>query len=469
MSRRNEAIEPVGGIVTTSTPAGGSFPAGFLWGVATSAYQVEGSWDTDGRGPSVWDDFVRRPYRVVDGGTGDVACDHYRRMPEDIDLVRSMGLGAYRFSIAWPRIMPSGRGPVKEAGLDFYDRMVDRLLVAGIAPYATLNHWDLPSALEASGGWTARATVGAFADYAAVMFERLGDRVAGWLTHNEPWCQAFLGHATGHHAPGKCDWSAAYQVAHHLLLSHGEAVQRFRASGAVGQIGIALNPQWYVPATDGAADQAARERVWANSVALFLDPIVCGTYPEMLMDWIGGHRPSVEPGDLETIRQPIDMLGVNYYQAERISFDVEGSLLKARSDPLSEPGWGRTTMGWGIAPSGLAEVLTDLHARYPGLPLIITENGCALDDQPSADGNTADDGRIAYMGAHIASLATAIARDVDVRGYFAWTLMDNFEWAWGYTRTFGLYRVEPGTLRRIPKASAAWYAAVARANGLVHA
>ncbi len=442
-----------------------AFPDGFVWGVASSAYQIEGAWDQDGRGMSVWDAFVRRPFRIVDGSTGDVACDHYRRMPDDVALMSSLGIGAYRFSIAWPRILPAGRGPVNEPGLDFYDRLVDELLAAGIAPVATLNHWDLPLALEAAGGWRDRETVAAFVDYAGIMFDRLGDRVATWLTHNEPWCQAFLGHATGHHAPGGCDWSAGYQVAHHLLLAHGRAVQRFRASAGDGRIGIALNPQWYVPASDSDADLAARDRVRSNSVDLFLDPIVHGRYPAALMDWIGRHGPDVRPGDLEDIRQPLDLLGVNYYNAESISFDVDGSLLKARAEPRSDPGWGRTPMGWGIAPTGLTAVLSGLHDQYPGLPMMITENGCALTEQPGPDGTYDDRARIDYLRAHILALGAAIDRGVDVRGYLVWTLLDNFEWAFGYTKTFGLVAVEPGTLRRIPKASAAWYSTVARANG----
>jgi len=443
-----------------------SFPAGFVWGAATSAYQIEGAWNEDGRGRSVWDDFVRRPYRVVDGSNGDTACDHYHRMPEDVDLMRSLGIGAYRFSVAWPRVMPSGRGPVNSLGLDFYDRLVDRLVEAGIQPYATLNHWDLPAALEADGGWTDRATVGAFVEFAGQLFDRLGDRVAAWITHNEPWCQAFLGHATGHHAPGRCDMSAAYQVAHHLLLSHGAAVQAFRSSGAVGQIGIALNPQCYIAATDAPADLAARERIWANSVDLFLGPITRGAYPDELIEWIGPHRPDVRDGDLETIRQPIDFLGVNYYTAERISYDVDGSLLKARSEPYSDPGWGRTTMDWGIAPSGFTSVLVEITERYPGLPIVITENGCATDDQPGA-GGTCDDGeRIAYLRAHLLALRAAIDLGIDVRGYFVWSLLDNFEWAWGFTKQFGLFAIEAGTCRRLAKASASWYSAVARTNRL---
>jgi beta-glucosidase len=443
-----------------------SFPDGFVWGVATSAYQIEGAWDEDGRARSVWDDFVRRPYRVVDGSTGDVACDHYHRMPEDVDLMRSLGIGAYRFSVAWPRVIPQGRGPTNAPGLDFYDRLVDRLVAAGIQPYATLNHWDLPTGLEADGGWTDRATVGAFVEYASRLFDRLGDRVAAWITHNEPWCQAFLGHATGHHAPGRCDMSAAYQVAHHLLLSHGEAVQAFRSSGAVGRIGIALNPQRYIAASDDPADLAARERTWANSVDLFLGPIAHGAYPEGLMDWIGPHRPAIRDGDLATIRQPIDFLGVNYYNAERISYDVDGSLLKVRSEPYSDPGWGRTTMGWGISPSGLTAVLLELDERYPGLTMMITENGCAIDDRQDAGGSYDDRERIAYLREHLGALLAAIDRGADVGGYFVWTLLDNFEWSYGYTQRFGLYAVEATTGRRLAKASASWYASVARSNQL---
>ena len=450
---------------STPRPAG-AFPAGFVWGVATSAYQIEGAWDEDGRGRSVWDDFVRRPYRVADGSTGDIACDHYHRMPEDVDLMRSLGIGAYRFSVSWPRVVPSGRGPVNPPGLDFYDRLVDRLVAAGIQPYATLNHWDLPAALEVHGGWTDRATVGAYVEYARRLFDRLGDRVVGWVTHNEPWCQAFLGHATGLHAPGRCDMSAAYEVAHNLLLSHGEAVQTFRASGAVGRIGIALNPQRYIAASDDPADLAARERTWANSVDLFLGPIVHGAYPEGLMDWIGPHRPAIRSGYLETIHQPIDFVGVNYYSAERVSYDVEGAMLKTRSEPLSEPGWGRTAMGWGIAPSGLTAVLVELDDRYPGLSIMITENGCAVDDGPDAFGADGDRERIAYLREHIHALGVAKDRGVDVTGYFVWSLLDNFEWAWGYTKRFGLYAVEAETGRRLPKASASWFASVIRANGL---
>ena len=444
---------------------GGTFPPDFLWGVATSAFQIEGSTGADGRGETVWDRFVRRPWTIVDGSTGDVACDHYRRMPEDVELLRWLRVGAYRFSIAWARVQPTGVGPANEPGLEFYERLVDRLLASGIQPFVTLNHWDLPQALQDVGGWGARATADRFADYAGLVFDRLGDRVAGWITHNEPWCQAFLGHATGHHAPGRCDWSLAYQVAHHLLVGHGLAVQRFRASTATGTVGLALNPQLYVAASDRPADVAARERVSANAIDLFLDPILHGRYPAAHMEWLGPHAPRVAGDDLAIIRQPIDFLGVNYYNGEAVSHDVEGGLLKARSEPLSEPGWGRTEMGWGVAPSGLTTVLTEISARLEGLPIYLTENGAAFADPPIADGSIDDALRLRYLVEHVDAARAAIDAGVDLRGTFVWSLMDNFEWAWGYTKRFGLVHVDFETQRRTPKRSAHWYRAMIAEHG----
>ena len=333
----------------------------------------------------------------------------------------------------------------------------------------TLNHWDLPQALEDAGGWGARSTADRFADYAGLVFDRLGDRVAGWITHNEPWCQAFLGHATGHHAPGRCDWSLAYQVAHHLLVGHGLAVQRFRASTASGSIGLALNPQLYVAASDRPADVAARDRVSANAIDLFLDPIVHGRYPTELMDWLGPHAPRVTADDLTTIRQPIDFLGVNYYNGELVRHDVEGGLLKARSEPLSEPGWGRTEMGWGVAPSGLTTVLTEISKRLDGLPIYLTENGAAFADPPIVDGSIDDAPRVRYLEDHVAAASAAIDAGVDLRGIFVWSLMDNFEWAWGYTKRFGLVHVDFETQRRTPKRSAHWYRELIAERGIVRA
>lgn len=448
-----------------STDVGPSFPSGFLWGVATSAFQIEGSTSVDGRGETVWDRFVRRPWMIADGSNADVACDHYRRMPEDVELLRWLGVGAYRFSIAWSRVQPLGAGPINEPGLDFYDRLVDQLVTAGISPFVTLNHWDLPQALEDAGGWGERATADRFADYAGIAFDRLGDRVVGWITHNEPWCQAFLGHATGHHAPGRCDWSLAYQVAHHLLVGHGLAVLRFRASSASGLIGLALNPQHYVAASDRPADLAARDRVAANAIDLFLDPILEGRYPPAFMAWIGPQAPRVAGDELSIIRQPIDFLGVNYYDGESIFHDVDGSLLKARSEPRSEGDWGRTEMGWGVAPGGLTKVLAEISARTGGLPIYLTENGAAFADPPVKDGGIDDALRVRYLGEHVDAAAAAIRAGVDLRGYFVWSLLDNFEWAWGYTKRFGLVHVDFASQRRTPKRSAHWYRDVIADHG----
>jgi beta-glucosidase len=355
------------------------FPDDFIWGVAASAYQIEGAWDADGKGESIWDRFTHRPYNVLDGDTGDVACDHYHRMPQDVALMKELGLQSYRFSISWPRVLPAGRGAVNQKGLDFYDRLVDRLLAAGIKPNATLYHWDFPQALQDSGGWPNRDSVDWFVDYARVVFDRLGDRVPMWSTHNEPWVIAFLGYATGRHAPGLCDHSQAYQTAHHLLLSHGKTVQLFRQGGYQGEIGIVLNLGHFVPAGSTApglsqrtelaassvreADRAACQRVYEENAGLFLEPLFKGRYPEMLFDWIGPHQPRVLAGDLAAINQPIDFVGVNYYTTHEVSHSVDGSLLKAEAAHVSAPGWGRTAMGWGVNPAGLTAVLLDVK-RY---------------------------------------------------------------------------------------------------------
>ncbi|MDW8325522.1 MAG: GH1 family beta-glucosidase [Anaerolineales bacterium] len=442
------------------------FPANFLWGVATSAYQIEGAWNEDGRGESIWDRFCRRPGNILNGENGDLACDHYHRWRDDVALMQSLGLKAYRFSIAWTRVLPEGCGNVNAKGLDFYDRLVDALLAAGIAPNVTLNHWDLPQALQDLGGWPARDCAYRFADYAAVVFKRLGDRVRFWVTHNEPWCIAFLGYGNGHHAPGICDTSQAYQTVHHLLLGHGLAVQAFRQGGYSGQIGIALNPQHYVAFSDREADVAARDRYYANAVSLFLDPIYYGRYPQSLMDWIGPHAPKMQAGDLDLIRRPLDFLGVNYYTTEVISHSVEGGVLKAHAQPLSAPGWSRTEMGWGVNPPGLTAVLLDLKTKYGNPALYITENGCAFNDRPDGQGFCADTARINFLRDHIRAAHAALQAGVDLRGYYVWSLLDNFEWAWGYSRRFGLVRVDYETQRRIPKQSAHWYREVIARNGL---
>ncbi len=441
------------------------FPDGFLWGVATAAYQIEGAWDEDGKGESIWDRFVHRPYNIQDGGTGDVACDHYHRMPEDVALMQQLGIQSYRFSISWPRVLPEGRGATNPVGLDFYERLVDRLLAAGIVPSATLYHWDLPQALQDLGGWTDRDSADWFADYARVVFDRLGDRITLWATLNEPWVSAFLGYATSEHAPGHCDYSQAYQAAHHLLLSHGKAVQLFRQEGYNGQIGIVLNLSHQLPATESEADRAACRRVHEQQAGLFLDPLFNGQYPEMLFDWIGPHQPRVLAGDLDLIRQPIDFLGVNYYLSESVSYATDGRRLKADLAPVSAPGWGRTDMGWGINPAGLTAVL-QMVRQYGDPVLYVTENGCALPDIPDGSGFVEDWARVDVLRAHLRAALDAIRAGADLRGYYVWSLMDNFEWSRGYMPRFGLVRVDYDTGRRIPKQSAYWYREVIRQNGI---
>jgi beta-glucosidase len=395
-----------------------------------------------------------------------VAGDHYHRMPEDVALMKELGLKTYRFSISWPRVLPEGRGPVNEKGLDFYDRLVDNLLAAGIVPNATLNHWDFPQALQDRGGWPNRDSTDWFADYAGVMFDRLDDRVAMWATHNEPWVVAFVGHAFGDFAPGIADYSQAFQVAHHLLLAHGKAVQRFRQGGHKGEIGIVLDLQHSQPATKSEADQAARQRRYEMSHAIFLDPLFKGRYPEMLFEWIGPHAPQIQAGDISVINQPIDFLGVNYYMTLAIRFSHRGGMLKMDSDFVSAQNWGRTAMGWGINPPGLTAVLLNLKENYGNPNIYITENGCAADDIPDENGFVADAGRINYLRAHLMAVHEAIRTSVNLKGYYVWSFMDNFEWAHGLSKRFGLVRVEYDTGRRIPKQSAHWYRQVIAQNGV---
>lgn len=443
-----------------------TFPDGFLWGAATSAYQIEGAWNVDGKGESIWDRFTHTPYKVANGDTGDVACDHYHRVPQDVALMKELGLQTYRFSISWPRVLPEGRGAVNPKGLDFYDRLVDQLLAADILPNATLYHWDLPQALQDLGGWPNRDITDWFAEYARVMFDRLGDRVPMWSTHNEPWVVAFVGYATGRHAPGICDYSQAYQAAHHLLLSHGKTVQLFRQGGYQGKIGIVLNLSPFVPASDTQADRAACQRAYEENASLFLEPIFHGRYPAALFDWIAAHRPHVQAGDMATIHQPVDFVGVNYYMTHAVAHDVNGTLLKTASKMVSAPGWGRTEMNWEVNPPGLTAVLRDLKEKYGNPPLIVTENGCALRDTPDENGFVYDRGRVNFIREHLLAIHQAIQAGADVRGYYVWSLMDNFEWVEGYRPRFGIVRVDYATGERVPKHSALWYRQVIAANGV---
>jgi len=442
------------------------FPEGFLWGSATAAYQVEGAWNEDGKGESIWDRFTHQPYRIHNGDTGDTACGHYHRWREDVALMRTLGLKSYRFSISWSRVLPQGRGEVNRQGLDFYDRLVDELLAGGIQPNATLYHWDLPQALQDQGGWTNRDSTNWFAEYAEVVFRHLGDRVSYWATHNEPWVIAFMGYGQGVHAPGLANLSDAYQSTHNLLLAHGKAVQGFRSGGYPGKIGIVLSLNHYIPASPSEADQVACRRAYAEASALFAEPVLLGRYPQDLLEWIGPHQPRIEPDDLAAIAQPIDFLGVNYYVTFAVAFDPGAEYLKRSASQVSAHGWERTEMGWGVNPPGLTAVLLDFHNNYGAPPMLVTENGTALPDLPDAEGFVADAGRIRFIREHLLAVHDALQAGARVEGYYVWSLMDNFEWAMGYRPRFGLVRVDYDTLERIPKQSAGWYRDVIAQNGL---
>ena len=419
----------------------------FIWGAATSAYQIEGAADVDGRGPSIWDTFASQPGKTVNGDSGQIACDHYRRWPQDVALLKDLGVDAYRFSIAWPRVQPLGLGAFNELGLGFYDRLVDGLLAQGIQPHATLYHWDLPQHLQDQGGWGNRATAEHFAVYADTVGRRLGDRLSSLATHNEPWCTAVMGHAWGQFAPGLRDPALATQVSHHLLLSHGLALQALRATGVKTPLGIVLNQSGVTPATDSAADAAKARTEFASFVRWYMDPLFKGCYPQ---DPGIAHYPKVQDGDMALIQAPLDFLGVNFYTRIWASAAVP---------PVPAPfALGATDMGWEIYPDGLCELLTQLQRDYPGLPPIyITENGMAAADTMAPDGEIHDDARIAYVRAHLESLARARQAGVDIRGYFYWSLMDNFEWNSGYAKRFGMVHVDYATQRRTFKDSAHWY------------
>jgi beta-glucosidase len=432
------------------------FPPGFTWGVATAAYQIEGAVAADGRGVSVWDTFCRKPGAVRDGQTGDVADDHYHRWPEDVGLMAGLGIGAYRFSIAWPRIQPAGSGPVNPAGLDFYERLTDGLLAAGITPMPTLFHWDLPQPLEDEGGWLSRDTAERFGEYAGIVADRLADRIPLWITLNEPYVVMALGYALGIHAPGRTLMLDALPASHHLLLGHGLAVSALRAAGAA-QVALTNNysPTW--PASESDADKAAAAAYDVLQNRLFTDPVLLGAYPDMSALGIGPELPPfVRDGDLDVIAAPLDALGVNYYTPTRLSA-LPDAPMPFQMEPIE--GYPVTNFGWPVIPAGLTELLVLLHERYPGTlpPVYITENGCSVADEPDASGAIDDQPRISYLDGHIRAVADAIIAGVDVRGYLVWSLLDNFEWAEGYHQRFGLVYVDYETQRRIPKASFGWY------------
>ena len=447
-----------------------SFPPDFLFGAATSAYQIEGGWDADGKGPSIWDRFARLPGRIHRAHHGDVACNTYADFQTDIDIMRRLGLGAYRFSVAWSRVLPEGRGRVNERGLDYYDRLVDALLRAGIVPFVTLFHWDLPLALqEAMGGFVARDCAAHFADYAEIVARRLGDRVKQWITLNEPWVHATLGHLRGLHAPGRLNPWATLAVTHHQLLGHGLAAARLRAFDPSAQVGISLNLSPIYPAADTDADRAAARLADQFVNRLFLDALFQGRYPETLWSKVRRFRPRLLPDDMATIAQPLDFLGVNYYTRARVrhAWYVPFVNLWPTNLPVisraGRPGDGDySQMGWEVYPAGLFELLFRLKTDYGNPPVYITENGAAYADTVAADGGVHDEARCRYLELHLTAAAAAMRAGADVRGYFAWSLIDNFEWSHGYDKRFGLVYVDFETQQRIIKDSGHWYGALAR-------
>jgi beta-glucosidase len=431
-----------------------SFPREFAWGVATSAYQVEGS--AGGRGLSIWDTFCLVPGAIEDGTSGVVACDHYNRVDEDVRLIASLGADAYRFSIAWPRLFPDGGGRASEDGIDFYRRLCEGLRARGVRPLATLYHWDLPEALQARGGWGSRDTIERFAEYAALAFERLGDLVDDWITCNEPFCIAFLGHALGTKAPGRRDWGEAVRVGHHVLLAHARAVEAYRSAGS-GRIGIALNVTPVVPTSPDPEDVAAAHRLDGFHNRWFLDGVFRRRYPEDMVAELErryGVVPEVDESELDALADVGDFVGVNFYT--RISARANPASALFGADELPATGEA-TAMGWEIAPEALHAVLLRIDRDYTTLPLLITENGAAFDDVRNGDPVVEDPRRIDYLRRHLAEIARAIGDGVDVRGYFPWSLLDNFEWEQGYSKRFGLVYVDYATLERVPKQSALWY------------
>ncbi|MFF7384429.1 GH1 family beta-glucosidase [Streptomyces griseoluteus] len=476
MPDSSSTVSPVASEVT--------FPPAFLWGAATSAYQIEGAVREGGRTPSIWDTFSHTPGRTAGGETGDVAVDHYHRYRDDVALMADLGLGAYRFSVSWSRVQPTGRGPAVQIGLDFYRRLVDELLEHGIKPAVTLYHWDLPQELEDAGGWPERDTAHRFAEYAHLVGEALGDRVENWITLNEPWCSAFLGYGSGVHAPGRTDPVASLRAAHHLNLAHGLGASALRAAmPARNQVAVSLNSAVVRPLSQDPADLAAARRIDDLANGVFHGPMLRGAYPESLLtatapltDWS-----FVLDGDLATSNAPLDALGLNYYTPALVSAvtdQVKGPRADGHGASEHSPWPGaddvlfhqspgeRTEMGWTVDPTGLYDLLMRYTREAPGLPLYITENGAAYDDKPDADGRVHDPERVAYLHAHLSAVREALRDGADVRGYYLWSLMDNFEWSYGYEKRFGAVYVDYATQERTPKSSARWYGEAARTGTL---
>ena len=472
MRRRQFLQSAVGGALLTQIAAGQktsftSFPKGFRWGTATASYQIEGAVNADGRGASIWDTFVRQKGKIKNGDTGDVACDHYHHWASDVDLMKRLNVNSYRFSIAWPRVFPDGRGTLNPKGLDFYERLTDALLKKGIEPFVTLYHWDLPQKLQDEGGWTNRATVDAFAVYADAVTRRLGDRVKNWMTQNEPLVTVFLGHVLGIHAPGVRDLGASIRVSHHINLSHGRGVQAVRANVKNGKAGIVNVALQVEPASDKPEDIAAAKRQDGALIRWFNDPIFKGEYPSDVREsyeklFRRNDLIPIEAGDMKAISAPTDFLGVNYYTRQLIGAGLEPPAGTRLAPPINPV----TAMDWEIYPQGLYEVLKRLHRDYSPKAIYVTENGAAFPDTLTPDGQVVDPQRQSYLREHFLAAHRALAEGVPLKGYFVWSLLDNFEWAEGYTKRFGLVYVDYPTQRRIVKQSGAWFAQVARRNEL---
>jgi beta-glucosidase len=432
----------------TSPGLAAAFPKDFVWGVATSAFQIEGASGADGKGPSIWDTFCQVPGAIADASDGTVACEHYARYADDLDMIANLGVNAYRFSTSWPRVQPAGSGAWNAKGLDFYERLVDGLLERGVAPYLTLNHWDLPEALQAKGGWANRDTAQHFVDYALGMHARLGDRLASIATHNEPWVMSVLGHETGIFAPGIKHRATAMQVAHHLMLSHGMALRALRDVGCKASLGIVLNLSPIEPATDSAADQAQARLEDGRLVRWYMDPLFKGAYPADVLEHLQADSPVVQAGDMEIIQTPMDFLGINYYSRSVASAGEPWN--------VHQSGLEVTDMDWEVYPQGLTALLLRLHQDYAVPAMFITENGGAFKD-PLVNGQVHDADRTRYLQTHIEAVHKAMAQGVNMGGYMVWSLMDNFEWASGYAKRFGIVHVDYATQKRTLKDSARWY------------
>lgn len=441
------------------------FPDNFKWGAATASYQIEGAYDEDGKGVSIWDHFSHLPGRTQGNDTGDVACDHYHRYREDVENMKKLGLKAYRFSVSWPRVIPEGRGKVNEAGLDFYDRLVDELLRTGIEPFVTLYHWDLPQVLQEEGGWKNRDIVGYFSDYVAILAHRLGDRVHHWITHNEPWVVSFLGHAFGTHPPGIMNLSTALQVSHHLLLSHGRAVEVLKNIGDEKiKAGITLNLSPVHPPSKKEENIKAAKRFDGHLNRWFLDPLFKGYYPPDMWEYYQDKVPKILPGDMSIISRKIDFLGINYYTRQIVKDNPKEKILQLSFLKPEQAEY--TDMGWEVYPKGIYEILKRVQDEYSPRSIYITENGAAFQDRLDKEGKIKDERRISYLEEHLSFAHKAIEEGVRLKGYFIWSLMDNFEWTYGYSKRFGLIYVDYPTQKRFFKESANWYRKVIENNGI---